>query len=87
MGAPASPSGSRPSDQAATRPDASRFDPSRGSIVLEIARASDEHELWALRFEKLKRVYPIERIFHDDGGKWGLRDFLDYAGLACGWSE
>lgn len=57
------------------------------SIMLEMASASDEHEMWERRWNALRQMYAIERCFADSDGRWGLRDFLDYAGQACGYSS
>lgn len=54
------------------------------SIILEIAAASREQEVWECRYKALCQMYPIERVFTDGDGKWGLRDFLAYAGEVCG---
>ena len=56
------------------------------TINLEMAQASREQEMWEHRFHELCRVYPVERIFSDSNGRWGLRDFLDYAGSVCGFA-
>jgi hypothetical protein len=56
-------------------------------IMLEIAAADDTHQMWERRWNALKQMYAIERCFADRDGKWGLRDFLDYAGEACGFAR
>jgi len=53
-------------------------------IMLEIAAASNEHEMWERRYFALCQMYPIERVFADRDGKWGLRDFLTYVHKAMG---
>jgi hypothetical protein len=54
--------------------------------MLEIAAADDAQQMWERRWNALRQIYPIERIFADRDGKWGLRDFLDYAGEVCGFA-
>jgi hypothetical protein len=59
----------------------------QGRIMLEMAAASREQEKWERRFSDLRRMYAIDRCFEDRDGKWGLRDFLDYAGEVCGFES
>lgn len=55
-------------------------------IMLEMAEADERHHMWERRWKTLPDIYPIERIFADRYGRWGLRDFIAYAGEACGFS-
>jgi hypothetical protein len=55
-------------------------------IMLEIAAASREQETWERRFQYLCRVFEPDKRFVDTDGKWGLRDFLAYAGEVCGFA-
>lgn len=55
----------------------------QGKIVLEIAGATREQEMWERRFKVLYAQHPIWRTADNDGS-WGLRDFLRYAGEVCG---
>ncbi len=54
------------------------------AILLEIAAASDAHTMWERRLNELCRMYERQPCFVDRDGKWGLRDFLDYAREAMG---
>jgi hypothetical protein len=53
-------------------------------IILEMAAADNEAQMWERRFAQLRQAFPIKRIFTDSDGRWGLRDFLDYAAQICG---
>lgn len=55
------------------------------SIILEMAAAAREQEMWERRFRVLYAQHPIWRSADTDGS-WGLRDFLRYAGEVCGFS-
>ncbi len=55
-------------------------------ILLMMAAASREQEMWERRFQYLCRVFEPDKRFIDSDGKWGLRDFLNYAGEICGFS-
>jgi hypothetical protein len=57
-----------------------------GRIMLEMAAASREQEMWERRYKALCQAYPIERIFADGDGHYGLRDFMDYAAEVCGFA-
>ena len=59
----------------------------RGTIMLEIAAADEAHQMWERRWKALLQLYAIERYLVDRDGRWGLRDFLDYAGEACGFKH
>jgi hypothetical protein len=52
-------------------------------IMLEMAAATREQEMWERRFKVLYALHPIWRTADNDGS-WGLRDFLRYAGEVCG---
>lgn len=54
------------------------------AILLEIAAASDAHAMWERRLNELCRMHERQPCFVDRDGKWGLRDFLDYAREAMG---
>lgn len=54
-----------------------------GTIMLKIAEASREQEMWERRFKVLYHAHPSWRSADNDG-PWGLRDFLRYAGEVCG---
>lgn len=54
------------------------------SIILEVAAADREAQMWERRLGKLRQVYAIDRRFTDADGRWGLRGFLDYAAQVCG---
>jgi hypothetical protein len=54
-------------------------------IILEMAAASREQEMWERRFKVLYAQHPIWRTADNDGS-WGLRDFLNYAGEVCGFA-
>lgn len=54
-------------------------------IILEIAAATREQEMWERRFKVLHAQHPIWRTADNDGS-WGLRDFLNYAGEVCGFA-
>lgn len=56
----------------------------RGEIMLEIAAADDEHRKWERRWNVLLQLHGHDRHRADDDGRWCLRDFIDYAGAACG---
>lgn len=53
------------------------------SIILEMAEASAEHEMWERRFYQFCRSYPSWRTVDGDGS-WGLRDLLVYIAHICG---
>lgn len=55
------------------------------SIILEMAAATREQEMWERRFKVLYHAHPIWRTADKDGS-WGLRDFLRYAGAVCGFT-
>lgn len=57
------------------------------SIMLEMAGATREQEMWERRFQYLCRVFEPDKRFVDQNGKWGLRDFLAYAGDVCGFTK
>jgi hypothetical protein len=57
------------------------------SIMLEIAEASAEQEMWERRYRALCQMYAIDRCFVDRDGEWGLRDFLSYAASVCGFAQ
>lgn len=52
-------------------------------IMLEMAEATREQEMWERRFQVLYHSHPVWRSADNDGC-WGLRDFLAYAGQVCG---
>lgn len=53
--------------------------------MLQIAAATEAHEMWARRWRALVAMYPHENpCFADSDGRWCLRDFLDYAGPGLG---
>lgn len=53
-------------------------------IMLDIAAASETDEMWKRRWLALCQKYERDPCFVDSNGKWGLRDFLDYAAEVCG---
>lgn len=57
----------------------------RGTIMLEMAAATREQEMWERRFKVLYDTHPVWRSADTDGS-WGLRDFLRYAGEICGFA-
>lgn len=67
-------------------PDA-QAKPYRGPIILQIARASDDHEIWARRFRDVRRLPSFNRSpeFEDRDGEWSMAGLLDYMASACGW--
>lgn len=55
------------------------------SIILQVAAADDEQQMWERRWRALGQMYaPVRPCFVDRNGEWCLRDFLDYAGKVCG---
>lgn len=56
----------------------------RGAIILEMAAASEEHELWERRWNRCRQLYAQDLPFADQGGRWGIRGLLTYMGKACG---
>lgn len=57
----------------------------RRPIMLEMAAADEAHQMWERRWRALGQMYaPARPCFVDRDGDWCLRDFLDYAGQACG---
>jgi hypothetical protein len=56
-------------------------------IMLQIAAADEAHQMWERRWRALGQMYAPQRpCFVDRDGDWCLRDFLDYAGQACGFT-
>lgn len=56
-------------------------------IMLQMAKASDDHFMWQRRFNALRQMYPCEHpCFVDRDGDWCLRDAIDYAIAACGFA-
>jgi hypothetical protein len=82
MSAPASPSGSRPTDQAATRPAASRFDPSRGATSFLLAAGKKASaELLAILADPTKLIEAA--AYHNippDWARFWISEELNYAG-------
>lgn len=57
-------------------------------ILLVMSEADSAHWKWARRWAALRRMYPVERpCFADRDGDWCLRDFIEYAGEACGFKH
>jgi len=68
-------------------PDA-RAMPDRSPIMLQIARASDAHEMWARRFADIRCLPSFTARapdFDDRDGKWSISELMDYMASACGW--
>lgn len=62
--------------------------PDRTPIMLQVAKASDNHEMWERRFASIRCLAsfadrPPE--FADRDGKWSMAELMDYMASACGW--
>lgn len=67
-------------------PDAEQK-PDRRPIILQIAKASDDHEMWERRFAAISGLMSWNKApeFADRDGKWSMAELLTYMASACGW--
>lgn len=64
--------------------------PDRRPIMLQIARASDDHEKWERRFAAIRCLPSFTARapdFDDQDGKWSISELMDYMASACGWKR
>lgn len=77
----------RPRPAHAGYPDATRVEPRPRPIMLEIARASDEHEMWERRYRAIAPalasfIEPTDAL-HDRDGFWSLASLIRYMASAA----
>jgi hypothetical protein len=59
-------------------------------IHLQIARASEEHDMWRRRFaavSSLKAFDDRPPEFADRDGRWSMAELLNYMASACGFAR
>ncbi len=63
------------------------LDAQRKPIMLEIVAAGAVHEVWEGRWRTLSQTVAKDRLIRDAYGSYGVADFIEYAGQACGFAK
>lgn len=56
----------------------------RKPIILEMVAAGAIHDVWEGRWRTLSQTVAKDRLIRDAYGSYGVADFIEYAGQACG---
>lgn len=63
------------------------IDAQRKPIMLEMVAAGAVHDVWEQRWRTLSRTVAKDRLIRDAYGSYGVADFIEYAGQACGFDK